>query len=66
MRLFIWRNVLCDYKCGSILVIAKNVDDARRMAIDSGKLYGENQEVEKEPEVHELNQPFCHVQWGGG
>ena len=33
MKLYIWRDVLCDYTCGMIVAMAENVAEAREVVL---------------------------------
>ena len=67
LRLFVWRDVLCDYTCGIIAAIATDADEAREAVVagledwERPTLYAE---MGKPPEVHDA--PFGVHVWGGG
>lgn len=65
MKLYLWRDVLCDYTCGMAFAIASSANEARGMLVASEAYFGSG-DLAKEPEVHELTEPFCAYVHGGG
>ena len=66
MKLYLWRNVLYDYTPGMAFAIASSVEEARGLlAAEPGAYWGSG-DLQKEPEVHELTEPFCAYVHGGG
>jgi hypothetical protein len=67
MKLFIWKNVLCDYTSGVVFALAKDVEQARQIVLknlDELPLTGTvKQAMSEEPEVHE--EPYGFALWGG-
>lgn len=65
LKLFVWENVLCDYTCGVMFALAKDVESAREML--SGGEY-ENlipiDEINEEPIVY--THPMAIAVVGGG
>ena len=39
MKLFVWREVLCDYTCGIAVAMAHNVPGARQVLLDAAEDY---------------------------
>ena len=68
MKLFIWREVFCDYTCGIAFAIAKNKEEAMELILmDSGLRENHIGEFQgNEPEIHNLNEPFGTYVFGGG
>jgi len=65
LKVFVWDKVLCDATCGIIVVVAKDVEEARKLAIKEGNEYRSVIDaVSHEPEVVEIEKAF--VVWGGG
>lgn len=65
MKLFLWRNVLYNYTAGMAFAIAASADEARGMLIRQADIHA-GDDFAKEPEVHELTEPFCAFVYGGG
>ena len=68
LKLYIWRDVLCDYTCGIIVAMAHNIEDARSVVISSGLDEWNHTRVvraiEDDPEVH--SNPYGTYVVGGG
>jgi hypothetical protein len=70
MKLFVWEDVLTDYTSGMVVAIAKDVDEARRVAcggdVDSGNWIA--RELSAKPEVIDLDDPKAQawIVYGGG
>lgn len=66
MKIYVWRNdVLLDLTSGLMCAVAESVEAARAALInDCG--YIPEEDLEKEPEIFELNKPIGFVCWGGG
>lgn len=63
MKLFVWRDVLCDFGCGIAVAMAETVEEARKLLIEDNKsLFGEV--MNTEPEIYE--EPKGISVWGGG
>jgi len=65
MKLYLWRDVLCDYSAGMAFAIASNVNEARGLLAATGRFY-DAADLAKEPEEHSLDEPFCALVRGGG
>jgi len=39
LKLFVWENVLCDWQCGHIAVLALSVEHARKVVRDTLEAY---------------------------
>ncbi len=64
LRLYLWRDVLRDYSAGMAFAIATSADDARNLLRAQVRDY--HSDFDKEPEIHELIEPFAaHVHGGG-
>lgn len=64
-RLYLWRDVLCDYTCGVMFAIAATVD-AARAAILQEAAYVSPEDLAREPEVYDMTQQMALVKYGGG
>lgn len=66
LKLYVWEDVLCDYTCGVIFALARDVREARRLAIAAGDDYGSAvaDAVEAKPKVYTA--PHAGFVWGGG
>ena len=68
LKLFLWEDVLCDYTCGVCFALAENVDEARKLIIESE----ENKyivdlledEISEEPKI--IDGKFGFSLWGCG
>ena len=74
MKLFVWRNVLCDYTCGIAVALATNVEEARSvilrdMSTKEQRYHWYQEELENEiakPPDKVVNRPFgIHCRGGG-
>jgi hypothetical protein len=76
MKLYVWKDVLCDHSCGLIVCVAEDLESARDawrrefkvwMKMDA---FGEYEaDIMKEPIVYDLDvpaEPICHFVTGGG
>ncbi len=69
MKLFVWEDVLADYTSGMVVAIAKDVDEARRVAINtSDTSRWMASELTNDPQVVELDDPKAKawIVYGGG
>jgi hypothetical protein len=69
MKLFVWENVLTDYTSGMVVAIAKDVDEARRVACEGDDcLQYHSDDLARDPEVIDLDDPKAQawVVYGGG
>lgn len=64
MKLYLWRDVLCDYSCGMAFAIAESSALAREHLVKETEFYADD--FAREPEVHELDEPFAAYSYGGG
>jgi CO dehydrogenase/acetyl-CoA synthase delta subunit len=67
MKLFIWKGVLFDYTDGVVFALAKNVEDARQVVLQSVEDWARksvSEAMSGDPEVHE--KPYGFALWGGG
>jgi len=65
MKMYVWKDVLCDYTCGMIVVFAHDLKEARQIAkkqLDSVDYEG-SIEVD-EPDIYD--KPSAVAVWGGG
>ena len=65
-KLFIWKEVLCDYTCGVIFAMASTPDEARKKVLENVKDWERPSVVAamaEEPEVHTTSYGFSV--WGG-
>lgn len=65
LSLYLWRDVLYDYTAGMAFAIAASADEARGMLVRDPGIYA-GDDFAKDPEVHELTEPFCAFVHGGG
>ena len=65
MKLYLWHDVLCDYTAGMAFAVAHSVEEARGLLVASEAYWGSS-DLKSDPEVHELDQPFCAYVHGGG
>lgn len=65
LKLFVWKDVQCDYTCGVMFALAETVEGARE-AIEASKEEWEytGELYEKEPEV--ISSPKGFIVHGGG
>ena len=66
LKLFVWENVLCDYVCGHIAVLALNVEQARevvRTTVDECDHHSMMEVFTKEPTIY--TDPVAIPCWGG-
>ena len=59
LKLFVWRDVLCDFGCGAIFALAETVEQARQVVLDKAKDDEKDYEIENltlamsyEPDVY--------------
>lgn len=64
MRLYLWRDVLCDYTPGMAFGVASSKENAIEIISDHD--YVRRELLEKEPEVYELGTPVGAYVEGGG
>ena len=77
MKLYIWRNVLCDWTCGIMFAMANSIEEARVLIINDWleddvepewrirRAEAINYEISMhDPEVHEM--PYGSYCTGGG
>ena len=68
LKLYVWRDVLCDYSCGMIVAMAHDVTEARSVVISccAEEWAKEDliREIEVAPEVH--LDPCGVYSYGGG
>ena len=69
LKLFIWKEVLCDYTCGIIMAIAHDLEEARAVVIanqDEWICDWLTREIDRiTPEVHDIA-PISFYVTGGG
>lgn len=63
LKLFVWEEVLCDYTCGIMFAVARNVAEARAQLLAEDS-YIPAYDLEKEPQV--IDSPCAFAVWGGG
>ena len=64
-KLFVWENVLCDWDCGHVAVLASSVEHAREVAKRDLSLKGRadlSLILNLEPRIHEY--PVAILCWG--
>ena len=65
-KLYIWRNVLCDWTCGIAFAVAKTAEEARAVIVT--ETHGSYEELENldlaAAEVHDF--PYGSHVYGGG
>lgn len=68
MKLFVWKDVLCDYTCGMIVVLAEDEGAAIRLIREKSEFRGasERDAGSTAPEVYELDKPLLFEVFGGG
>lgn len=66
LKLFVWKEVLCDYYCGVMFALAPDVETARRLVLDSMDWESSTaeQDLKSEPDVYETE--FGLALYGGG
>lgn len=63
MRLYIWRDIFCDYTCGIAFCMAHSLEEA--FSVMKAKLAPHDfSQLTGDPEVHD--EPFGSHVWGGG
>ena len=63
MFMFVWEDVLCDYTCGMVCVLARTVDEALELVKKKGEW--EYKEIKnKTPKV--ISKPEAFISYGGG
>ena len=60
LKLFVWKNVLCDYTCGVMFALAPDVETARQMLRE----HAIEDELKAEPSMY--TEPIAVAVWGGG
>jgi hypothetical protein len=70
MKLFVWKDVLTDYKSGIAFALAENVDEARKLILEK---YEKEQSYVSDMLVSDLNTEPLIIEnkegfyvWGGG
>jgi len=71
MKVFVLKDVLCDYSCGCIIVAAKNKEEAIKIIRDkrsiSGDLGGRSVDWSNiEDYIEEVKKGYYSEMWGGG
>ena len=69
MKVFIWQEVLCDWTCGMIVVIADSLEDAIDKVRNEEGDFTVSEMARVKPTVIEtgqLDQPIMFCVWGGG
>ena len=65
LKLFVWKEALCDYTDGVMFALARDVDEARQMLLemhpDSSMVRAD---ISLDPDVYDS--PFAFALWGGG
>lgn len=69
LKLYVWEQVLCDYTCGMVCVLAHNEEEAWKLLKEKDwrayeMLRGINPEDIERPRV--VDKPEAFVVWGGG
>ena len=67
LTLFVWEDVLRDYTPGMVAVLARDVEEARRLVyekLERDKMQPLEDEFGKEPIV--ATEPTAFIAWGGG
>lgn len=62
LKMFIWKQVLCDYGCGMVAVLAHDVEEARKLAHEKDE-YIPEKELDGEPKI--ITKPEAFTVWGG-
>ena len=64
-KLYVWREVLCDYTCGIIFTFANSPEEARKKVLAVGELGEWNYEyINREPEI--FGDDEVEILYGGG
>lgn len=67
LKLFVWKDVLCDWTCGVVFALAKSEEQARQLILEDGEDWEQNvlkSSISGSPEVYDSPKGF-HI-WGGG
>lgn len=62
LKLYVWKDVLCDWTCGVMFALANSVEEARKLIIDTTPY--DTEELEREPEIYDSPCGF-YVPGGG-
>lgn len=65
LKLFVWKDVLCDYYCGVMFALAPDVETARRLTLESMGYESDTalEDLQSEPAVYETE--FGFYVYGG-
>ena len=63
LKLFVWRDVLCDYTCGMVCILAYSEEEAIMLAKEELEDY-EWKDLHKKPVI--VDKPTVFSVWGGG
>ena len=60
MKLYVWKDVLCDYTCGMVCVLANDLEEALKLydALNMGEKLGSPTLI--------VTEPAAFAVWGGG
>lgn len=66
LRLFVWRDVLCDYSCGAVVVLAKDAEAARQAVLEA-EPWIMDMGISRTPEEWDIyGEPRTLIVHGGG
>ena len=70
LKLFVWEKVLCDWSCGIVVVLAKDLEHAKELLKEEDyviyrELFEEDgDDYMKQPKI--VTEPSVFYVWGGG
>ena len=65
LKLFVWKEVLCDYTCGIVFAYARDVDHARKLVLANAEDFERGMlqsEMSSDPEIYD-GEIGIHI-WG--
>lgn len=65
LKLYVWEEVLCDYKPGIMFAIASSIENARKQILEKEE-FVIPEDLEKIPDEYDFTLPHAWVLWGGG
>ena len=64
LKLFVWEDVLCDYTCGMVCILAHNLGEALELARKKYEQYYLDDFAGKKPKI--ITEPEAFAVYGGG
>lgn len=67
MKVYVWDNVLCDWTCGMVVIVARDDDEANRILIEHGLSEYISYDGNWSPQPTIVTDgPYINFVWGGG